>query len=91
MVAGSAGGQAEEPQWSRNLRAQAGAGRPATVEANGKTAAVRVEHVIEDAEHDRLYHLLNDAWPFFARYEARTTRRIPVFRLHPEPSAQSEA
>ena len=91
VVAGSAGGQDEEPQWSRNLRAQAGAGSLATVEAHGETVAVRVECVTEDAEHDRLYHLLDDAWPFFARYAARTARRIPVFRLHPAPSAQSES
>lgn len=82
VVAGSAGGQADEPQWSRNLRAQARAGAPAALDAHGSVVPVRVECVTDDAEHDRLYQLLNDAWPFFARYAARTTRRIPVFRLH---------
>ncbi len=83
VVAGSAGGQAEEPQWSHNLRAMARAGTPATVDAHGRVLPVRVECVTDEAEHDRLYRLLIDAWPLFARYAARTARTIPVFRLHP--------
>jgi deazaflavin-dependent oxidoreductase (nitroreductase family) len=83
IIAGSNGGQQDEPQWARNLRAQAENDVDASVEAHGTTTAVRVELVTDPAEHQRLYQILIDAWPLFTRYRNRVERTIPVFTLHP--------
>lgn len=78
LVCGSAGGQPAEPQWFRNLRAAT----TAEVEVDGVRHAVRVE-VLDGAERDAAWVRLVAAAPFFAEYQAKVDRVIPLARLTP--------
>jgi deazaflavin-dependent oxidoreductase (nitroreductase family) len=44
---------------------------------------MRVREVDDDAERTRLWKLAVAAYPPYADYQARTTRRIPVFVAEP--------
>jgi F420H(2)-dependent quinone reductase len=37
----------------------------------------------EGAEHDEWWERAVEAWPDYATYQTKTTRRIPVFILEP--------
>lgn len=78
LVAGSAGGQAAEPQWFRNLRA---ADR-ATLEVKGRRQTVRVAIVDDDAYPELWADVVRRA-PFFAEYERKSGRQIPLALLTP--------
>jgi hypothetical protein len=45
---------------------------------------MRVREVNDEAERARLWKLAVAAYPPYADYQARTTRRIPVFVAEPE-------
>jgi deazaflavin-dependent oxidoreductase (nitroreductase family) len=78
LIAGSYFGGPDMPAWVHNLRA---AGQ-AEVQADGRrTTFAATELEGEDRAH--AWQVLLDTWPSFARYEQRTDRRIPVFRLTP--------
>jgi deazaflavin-dependent oxidoreductase (nitroreductase family) len=78
LVCGSAGGAPEEPQWFRNLRA---ADR-AEVEVEGVRTPVRVK-VLEGEEHDAAWRRLIAVGPFFAGYQKKVDRVIPLAVLTP--------
>jgi deazaflavin-dependent oxidoreductase (nitroreductase family) len=79
VLIGSVGGAPTHPVWVYNLRAN-----PA-VEIRDHTAvqAMRVREVDNEAERARLWGLAVAAYPPYADYQARTTRRIPVFLAEP--------
>ncbi|MGK3206255.1 nitroreductase/quinone reductase family protein [Amycolatopsis sp. MEPSY49] len=79
LVAASAGGAKREPQWFRNVRAAADA--HVRVGDRGRDVGVRVP---DPAERDRLWRdvVLRRA-PFFADYERKAGRTIPVCLLTP--------
>jgi deazaflavin-dependent oxidoreductase (nitroreductase family) len=79
VLVGSMGGAPKNPVWVHNLRTN-----PA-VEIRDHTAvqAMRAREVQDDAERARLWDLAVAAYPPYAEYRTRTTRRIPVFVAEP--------
>ena len=79
VLIGSTGGAPKNPVWVYNLRTN-----PA-VEIRDHTAvqAMRVREVEDEAERSRLWGLAVAAYPAYAEYQTRTTRRIPVFVAEP--------
>jgi len=74
LVAGSAGGAKIEPQWFRNLRAA----RRAHVQIGGQGFDVDVR-VADDAEREALWRdVVLTRSPFFAKYQEKAGRAIPV-------------
>lgn len=80
IVTGSAGGSASEPQWFRNLRH---ADR-AVVEVGSTRIDVTVE-IAGAEEHSVLWNKLIAVAPFFARYQTKVEREIPMAILKPTP------
>jgi deazaflavin-dependent oxidoreductase (nitroreductase family) len=79
VLIGSMGGAPKNPVWVYNLRTNP------TVEIRDHTAvqAMRVREVQDGAERARLWDLAVAAYPPYAEYQIRTTRRIPVFLAEP--------
>lgn len=78
-LAASAGGQAKEPQWIRNLRAAS----TATIEVGRRRRQVAVE-VLRGAERDAAWRdVIVARHPFFADYETKSGRRIAVAKVTP--------
>ena len=79
ILIGSMGGAPNNPVWVYNLRT-----RP-EVEIRDHTEihAMRVREVSDDAERARLWKLAVAAYPPYEEYQAKTTRRIPVFVAEP--------
>jgi deazaflavin-dependent oxidoreductase (nitroreductase family) len=78
LIAGSYFGGPKEPVWVANLEA-AEAG---DIRVDGRTVPVTARRV-EGSERDRLWAHMQQTWPNFAKYEARTDRTIKVFQLTP--------
>ena len=78
VVVGSKSGEPEDPAWFTNLRANP----DVTVEADGKKFPARAT-VAEGADRDALWerHVAEHAQ--FGDYPSKTTRVIPIARLHP--------
>lgn len=79
VLVGSQGGAPKNPVWVYNLRADN------SVEIRDETEvyAMRVREVEDDAERARLWELSVAAFPPYAEYQGRTTRKIPVFVAEP--------
>ena len=79
VLVGSQGGAPTDPVWVHNLRAQ-----PA-VEIRDHTVVqpMRVREVKDDAERARLWTAAVAAFPPYAEYQKKTTRKIPLFIAEP--------
>ena len=79
VLIGSMGGAPTNPVWVHNLRANP------SVEIRDLTAVqtMRVREVNDSAERARLWKLAVAAFPPYEEYQAKTTRRIPVFLAEP--------
>ena len=79
ILVGSMGGAPKNPVWVYNLRV-----RP-TVEIRDLTLvqAMRVREVKDETERARLWGLAVAAYPPYAEYQTRTSRRIPLFVAEP--------
>jgi F420H(2)-dependent quinone reductase len=79
ILVGSMGGAPTNPVWVHNLRANP------TVEIRDVTAVqtMQVREVDDEAERARLWKLAVAAFPPYEEYQAKTTRRIPVFVAEP--------
>jgi len=79
ILVGSQGGAPTHPVWVYNLRIN-----PA-VEIRDETQVqeMRVREVKDEAERARLWDLAVAAYPPYAEYQTRTTRRIPLFVAEP--------
>lgn len=73
VVIASKGGEPTHPDWYRNLVANP----DVTLEVGGETFPARAE-VAEGAERRRLFDQQAALMPFFAEYERKTPREIPV-------------
>jgi deazaflavin-dependent oxidoreductase (nitroreductase family) len=75
VLIGSMGGQPKNPVWVYNIRAN-----PA-VEIRDKTEVVAktVREVTDDEERAKLWAAAAVAYPPYDDYQAKTTRKIPVF------------
>lgn len=76
---GSMGGQPNNPAWVHNLRANP------NVEIRDKTEVfkMRVREVSDDNERSTLWAAAAAAYPPYDEYQAKTTRKIPVFIAEP--------
>ena len=81
VLVGSMGGAPANPVWVYNLR-----GNP-TVEIRDHTAVhpMRAREATDEAERARLWKLAVAAFPPYEEYQAKTTRRIPLFVAEPRP------
>jgi deazaflavin-dependent oxidoreductase (nitroreductase family) len=79
VLVGSLGGAPTHPVWVYNLRANP------SVEIRDLAVVqpMRVREVDDEAERTRLWTLAVVAYPPYADYQARTTRRIPLFVAEP--------
>lgn len=79
VLIGSMGGQPKNPVWVYNLRANP------DVEIRDATQVfkMRVREVEEDPERARLWAASAEAYPPYNDYQAKTSRRIPVFIAEP--------
>lgn len=93
LVVGSLGGAARAPGWLHNVRA-----RPQVGVQVGRGRFPAVATVVERGadDYDRLWRIVNENnGGRYERYQARTTRPIPVVRLVPtsgvtRPGGRSE-
>jgi deazaflavin-dependent oxidoreductase (nitroreductase family) len=77
-VFASKAGAPTNPDWYHNLLAHP----RTTVEVEGKTVEVTAR-IAEGSERDQIWEAQKKAYPGFADYEAKTTRKIPVVILEP--------
>ena len=79
VLVGSQGGRPKHPSWVFNLRANP------NVEIRDKAdvKSYRVREVEDGDERSRLWDLSVAAFPPYAEYQTRTTRKIPVFLAEP--------
>lgn len=79
VLVGSQGGAPKNPVWVYNLRANP------DVEIRDKTEVfkMRVREVENDAERQRVWALAAEAFPPYDDYQAKTSRKIPVFIAEP--------
>lgn len=78
VVIGSFLGEARDPGWVHNLRAQP----EATLQSGNEVRRVRAREA-EGAERERLWARLLEIQPDYREYEGRTSRQIPVVVLEP--------
>ena len=76
VVVASKGGAPDHPDWYKNLEAAP----EATIQVKAERIPVRA-HVAEGSERDRLWKLMNEAWPAYDSYQEKTDRLIPVVVL----------
>lgn len=79
VLVGSMGGQPKNPTWVYNLRANP------DVEIRDATDVhkMRVREVTDEAERKRLWAAAVAAFPTYDDYQAKTSRKIPVFLAEP--------
>ena len=80
VLVGSQGGAPTHPAWVHNLRVN-----PA-VDIRDRTVVqpMRAREVEDDAERTKLWDAAVAAFPPYADYQAKTTRKIPVFVAEPK-------
>ncbi|MDX6370928.1 MAG: hypothetical protein QOG93_2430, partial [Gaiellaceae bacterium] len=78
VVVASNGGADRAPDWSLNLQQQPAA----HVQIGAERLAVRGREASAE-ERERLWPTIIGTYAGYARYERRTTRRIPLFILTP--------
>ena len=81
VVVGSQGGSRTDPAWCHNLRANPLAQVRRTVTTE-KSEAVRAHEATGD-DRARLWELVTGVSPFYAGFQRRTKRVIPLFLLEP--------
>ena len=79
VLVGSKGGAPQHPVWVHNLRAD----QNVEIQDETETYTMRVREVRDDPERARLWDISVDAFPPYAEYQERTTRKIPVFLAEP--------
>src|SRR5438045_4164364 len=76
VIVASKGGAPEHPGWYRNLLQHPEAG----VQIKGDRFRARAR-TSEGEERERLWRQLNEIWPHYVEYQAKTEREIPVVVL----------
>ena len=79
VLIGSYGGRPNNPVWVYNLRASA------DVQIRDKTEVfkMQVREVTDDQERERLWDASVKAYSLYNDYQAKTSRKIPVFIAEP--------
>ena len=86
VVVGTNGGADVAPAWSHNLRS-----RPAARVQVGADVFDVIATETTGREYDELWALFVARHPALAAYEAKTTRRIPLWQLQPVPRTETAA
>ena len=75
VLIGSKGGSRENPGWVHNLR------KNKNVEIRDRTQVfkMQVREIENDKERDKLWTAGVNAYPAYEEYQAKTSRKIPVF------------
>lgn len=75
VLVGSYGGRENDPVWVNNIRANP------DIQLRDETEVfnMRVREVTDDAERQRLWDAAAEAYPPYNEYQAKTSRKIPVF------------
>ena len=76
VITRSRGGNAHDPAWAHNLRANP----RATVRVGREDRSI-VAREVSGKERERLWALVTDAFPLYETYQRRTKRVIPLFLL----------
>ncbi|MEH6570546.1 MAG: nitroreductase family deazaflavin-dependent oxidoreductase [Halioglobus sp.] len=79
VLIGSMGGQPKNPAWVYNLRADP----VVTIRDKTEVHDMRVREVSDDGERSKLWAAAASAYPPYDEYQAKTTRKIPVFVAEP--------
>ena len=80
VIVGSLGGSPHDPAWVGNLRAEP----RASLRVAKKDRSVRAREVkVPSPERDRLWKLVTEAFHYYATYQRKTERVIPLFVLEP--------
>lgn len=79
VVGGGAAGMATVPDWVRNLRAN-----PAAAAWIRRSRVPVVAEELTGAGRDRAHQEALKVWPRVRRYELKSGRAVPYFRLVPE-------
>jgi deazaflavin-dependent oxidoreductase (nitroreductase family) len=79
VVIGSNGGADRPPNWSLNLEQT-----PRAVVRIGADTLVVTARLASGQQRERLWQVITATYAGYARYQERTTRRIPVVLLTPE-------
>ena len=79
VLIGSMGGQPRNPAWVNNLRANP------DIQIRDKTDVfeMRAREVADEAEREKLWAAAVSAFPDYDKYQAKTSRKIPVFIAEP--------
>ena len=79
VLVGSMGGAPKNPVWVYNLRANP----DVEIRDREKVQPMKVREVSDEAERARLWDLSVKAFPPYAAYQQKTSRKIPVFVAEP--------
>ncbi len=79
VLVGSKGGAPKNPVWVYNLRTDANV----EIQDEADVHTMKVREVRDDSERTRLWEISVEAFPPYAEYQERTTRKIPVFLAEP--------
>jgi deazaflavin-dependent oxidoreductase (nitroreductase family) len=76
VLVASKGGQPQHPGWYFNLSEQP----EVQLQVKGDRFRARAR-TAEGEERERLWASMNEIWPYYDEYQAKTTRQIPVVVL----------
>ena len=79
VLVASQGGAPKNPVWVYNLRND----RDVEIRDATEVHTMRVREVEDDDERQRVWALCVEAFPPYAEYQAKTSRKIPVFIAEP--------
>ncbi len=80
LVVASKGGAPENPAWYYNLLAHPEF--ETEMHVDGEVGTVRVRaHELTGREYDEAWQRITARRPYFADYQANTTRKLPIFKL----------
>ena len=80
VLVGSYGGRAKNPVWVYNLRAHP----DVEIRDGTNLYEMRVREVTDDQEREKLWEASAKAFPPYNDYQAKTSRKIPVFIAEPK-------
>ena len=78
VIVASKGGHPTNPLWYTNIEANS----EVTLQVAADVFQAIATTIPEGADHDRAWKVMTDMWPDYAVYQTKTTRRIPLVRLH---------
>ena len=82
VLIGSTGGGPKDPAWVLNLRAEPRCALRFSRKEPERPG--RAAEVTPGKEFDRLWDLVVEAFPYYATYQRKTERRIPLFVFEPD-------